>query len=214
MSELLAQQIAWAVLVLFCLLVLFWFYRKYRELSQMWALGDELRAVESYRSTNSDEDVACMMISLIRFAQDEIEVFDDGNQMEGTVYNNSDVVNELKRKLRDTPRFKARFFFNADDDLLLRRELAGHDRVEIFTHAKGAQPDSRPQDQTHYKIIDNGRIAYLSRHAYGAGERKFEVLDCRKVIPEKLDEVANLKFGRLREEVRRSFPDFSPAAAA
>ncbi len=213
MSELLAQQIALGVLVLFCLLVAYWFFRKYRELSQMWALGDELRAVESFSSTNSDEDVASMMVNLIRFARDEIEVFDDGNRMDGSVYENSVVVEALKRKLDETPHFRARFFFNADEELLLRKELAGRERVEIYAPAKGDQPDGRPQDQTHYKIIDKGRITYLSSHAYGAGERKFEVLDCRKVLPERFDEVANLRFGPLREEVWRNFPDFRPAAA-
>ena len=212
MSELLAQQIALVCFVAFCVLVVTWSLKKYRELSAMWELGDELRAVESFRDNNSDEDAVSMFINLIRLAKDQIEVFDDGNKMEGSMYESEDVVNELVRKLKDNDQFKARFFFNTDEELLLRRELEDHERVEIYV---GAVPGAgRPEDETHYKIIDNGLIAHLSNHVYGAGERTFEVLDCRKVLPEKLSKVAKLKFGRLRDGVKQRFPDFNPGAVA
>lgn len=210
MSEILAQQIAWGCLAVFCVWVVAWSLRKYRELSAMWELGDELRAVESYTNSNSDEDATAMFINLIRLAKDQIEVFDDGNKMEGSIYENQDVVDELQKKLSENSQFKARFFFNADDDLSLRQQLGDHERVEIHVGAG----KNRPDDQTHYKIIDNGLIAHLSRHAFGAGERTFEVLDCRNVLPEMLDKVANLKFGELRDGVHERFPDFKPGAVA
>lgn len=210
MSEILAQQIAWGCLVVFCVWVVAWSLKKYRELSAMWELGDELRAVESYTNSNSDEDATAMFINLIRLAKDQIEVFDDGNKMEASIYENPDVIEELKKKLNENSQFKACFFFNADDELLLRKQLGDHERVEIHVGAG----KNRPDDQIHYKIIDNGLIAHLSRHAFGAGERTFEVLDCRNVLPEMLDKVANLKFGELRDGVHERFPDFKPGAVA
>ncbi len=210
MSEILAQQIAWGCLAVFCVFVVAWSLQKYRELSAMWELGDELRAVESYTNSNSDEDAVSMFINLIRLARDQIEVFDDGNKMEGSIYETQEVVNALARKLKENKQFKARFFFNADDELLLRRELEDHERVEIYAGAGAGRPD----DETHYKIIDDGLIAHLSNHVYGAGERTFEVLDCRNVLPEMLDKVANWKFGKLRDGVQERFPDFKPGAVA
>lgn len=210
MSEILAQQIGWGCLAVFCVLVVVWSFKKYRELSAMWELGDELRAVESYTNSNNDEDATAMFINLIRLANDQIEVFDDGNKMEGSIYENPDVVDELKKKLSENSQFKAYFFFNVDNDLLLRRQLGDHERVKIHICAGS----SRPDDQTHYKIIDNGLIAHLSKHAFGAGERTFEVLDCRNVLPEMLDKVANLKFGKLRDGVHKRFPDFKLGAVA
>ena len=210
MSEILAQQVAWVCLAVFCVIVVAWSLRKYRELIAMWELGDELRAVESYSDSNSDEGAVSMFISLIRLAKERIEVFDDGNKMEGSIYESEDVVNELVRKLEENEQFEARFFFNADDELLLRRKLEDHERVEIYVGAGAGRPDN----ETHYKIIDNGLIAHLSNHVYGAGERTFEVLDCRNVLPDKFSKVAELKFGRLRDGVKQRFPDFNPGAAA
>ena len=55
-----------------------------------------------------------------------------------------------------------------DDDLV-------DDRLEIRYN-----PGQGPERDVHYKIIDGGRMGYLSLHAPGSNERKYEFFECSR----------------------------------
>ena len=205
MTDAVSQQAALALLLPFWVLVGWYAFTRSKRILADLSLGDEMRAVTRYSGTNTDNTAETMFINLLQFANKQIEVFDDGNKMEGSIYESEAVVQALDEKLKDNTTFVARFFFNDNEDLRLSRHFETHERVKIYAGA----PGERPPDQTHYKLIDGGLIAHLSTHGHGQAERSFEVLDCRKVRPERLPDVYQAKFGKLRKAVHDNFPAFS-----
>lgn len=179
-------------------------------LNQQVKLAAELRTVEKFEGSNDNDGAVDMFQRLLAQAVERIEVFDDGNNMEDSIYNSERVMEQLDEKLTNFPQFEAVFFFNADDPLLLKERFRRHERVHIYAGAAGVRRDP---SEVHYKIIDNGKLAYLSTHLYGDDERKFEILDCRKVQKNQFDEVVKVKFGGLKNHAHRQFPEYHQAEA-
>ena len=67
----------------------------------------------------------------------------------------------MQRKLDQNADFKIQCFFNFDHDLLFKQVFGNHPQVDIRTG------DNVAANDVHYKIIDDGRKAYLSRHKLG-----------------------------------------------
>ena len=180
-------------------------------LQRRFAVAAELKNIRSFVDTNDDFCASEMFIRLLGHATERIEVLDDGNRIDGSVYEDPEVVEALAQKLEQFSRFQAFFFFNADEELLLRDRLESHERVHVFVDSVG---NERDPDEVHFKIIDRGRLAYLSNHLYGDDERSYEILDCRRVSKKRFAEATKAKFGDMLEKVHKRFPDYARAEAA
>ena len=167
-------------------------------------LFGQLRAVEVFKGVNDDADAVTTFVKLLGHANTRIEVFDDGNNMDESPYNSPEVMDTLREKLASCPEFKAVFFFNVEEPLRLRDDFDDDERVNIYTVPVGS---SRAPGETHYKIVDGGKMAYLSTHLFNNRERKFEIIDCRKVHERLFHRVAGVQFGRLRQHVLEQFPE-------
>ena len=196
-ANLMLQAIALVPLILVfastCLFIFMYF-----EMGRLWKKGDAMSLVTLLEGENDNAVATSMFVALIERAETEIEVFDDGNKMDESVYQNPTVIAALQEKLESNPSFKATFYFNSDDRTEFRKAFDDYSgSVEI--HAGTA---IRPDIQTHYKIIDGGLEGYLSKHAFNDGEREFSHYDCRKVPQEMLAVVTDLLFAKIRQEVR------------
>ena len=125
---------------------------------------------------NSDETAVEHFVALLDEAKTSMVVHDDGNKMEGSIYENKDVIDAVRRKLSDEPDFQLSCHFNFDDTMPFTRELQGVRGIKIKT----GQGD-RSHDDVHYKIIDGGLKVYLSRHAVASKARRYKVIDCSSV---------------------------------
>lgn len=66
-------------------------------------------------------------------------------------------------------------YFNFDEDVLFTEVFKNNPCVRIVTgHG------DRPDDDVHYKIIDGGLKAYISRHEVASPERRYRMIDCTK----------------------------------
>lgn len=123
--------------------------------------GFQYLYVQSTEPAISDDDsVLENFVGLLREARESMIVYDDGDSREDSLYNDPRVINAVHQKLRDTPAFELRCLFNCDEALQFRKELESQPQVRIRTRGSSASAY-----EVHYKIIDGGDKAYLSRHS-------------------------------------------------
>ena len=137
---------------------------------------------------------------MLNQAQESLIIYDDGDDSHGSLYNDSRVVEAVQRKLGDNPAFEVRCLFNCDDNLLFQRALKGERQVHVRIRSNGPSDDG-----IHYKIIDGGAKAYLSRHALGSKQRRYKIIDCTRVPPRHRGHVADSLLGMYKEDFEHAF---------
>ncbi len=143
---------------------------------------------------NDDEKAISLVISLVDEAEEQIELYDDGNKIESSLYDDGRFIDAIKDKLEKNKDFRVQCMFNYDEDLQFKEAFKNDARVLIYVR----QGQERPQD-THYKIIDDGRKAYLSQHVAGADRRAYRMVDCSRVNKAQLKKIDRFLFGDYRQ---------------
>lgn len=122
---------------------------------------------------NADEQATTMFIGLLNQTRRRIDIHDDGNDFAGSMYNSPEVIGALRERIQER-NIKVRCLFNDADQPLELLNLARTDEfgshIEVWYLRGGRQ-----EPDTHYKIVDGGRLVHLSRHARGAGERGYRL---------------------------------------
>lgn len=122
---------------------------------------------------NTDEQATTMFIRLLNQTRRRIDIHDDGNDFAGSMYNSPKVIGALRERIQERS-IKVRCLFNDADQPLELLNLARTDEfgshIEVWYLRGGRQ-----EPDTHYKIVDGGRLVHLSRHARGAGERGYRL---------------------------------------
>ena len=143
-------------------------------------------------------------IKLIGEAHHGMEMYDDGDEVPGSLYDSDEVITALSNKLSD-PELE----FKLDIITALSNKLSDPElefKLDIILHkGKGFigaigglpnasiyidRPDSpeRPMNEVHYRIIDGGKKAYLSTHEPGSSDRKFQVVDCTAISGKRFED--------------------------
>ena len=143
--------------------------------------------VTTMTGRNSDKAAVENFLALLEDAKESMVVYDDGNRMEGSIYQNDRVIEAVHRKLSENPKFRLSCYFNVDDDVPFTRKLKHHERVRIVMGG-----GDRPDDDVHYKIIDGGVKAHISRHRFASKERRYKVIDCTRVPKRQRARVADV----------------------
>lgn len=125
---------------------------------------------------NSDKTAVENFLGLLQDAKESMIVHDDGNKMEGSIYQDDQVIEAVRLKLSENPEFRLSCYFNFDDAMPFTKAFEEHPRVRIAT-GRGDRSDGA----VHYKIIDGGLKAHVSRHKIASKERRYRVIDCTRV---------------------------------
>lgn len=149
---------------------------------------------------NDDDSVVGNFIELLDEAQTSMILYDDGNNMDGSVYNDPRVIDAVRRKLRGNPDFELQCLFNCNDDMGFRKEFANEPQVEIRT-----RNDTGSVGGVRYKIIDRGMKAYLSRHGQGSREGIYKIVDCTSVSRRHRSRVADSVLGKYTADFASAF---------
>ena len=142
---------------------------------------------------------------MLNEARESLIIYDDGDNSEGSLYNDRRVIEAVLEKLKDNPLFEVRCLFNCNDELLFRKELKGERQVDVRIRSNSA-----PEDGIHYKIIDGGSKAYLSRHALGSKQGRYKIVDCARVPPRYRSFVADSLSGMYKEDCEHAFEASAP----
>ena len=153
-------------------------------------------------NTNDDDIAVKRFMDLLDRAHENMAVYDDGNKMKRSVYMQQPFVDAVKKKLADEPNFTMRCYFNFKEDTLFSETFHNEPRVSIRTGEY--TPETRPND-THYKIIDDGRMAYLSRHKHDSSDRQFQIIDCTQVGKSAFKSVTNKLLGEYMTDIEEKF---------
>ena len=155
----------------------------------------------------NDRDTAKRyFLLLLDLARHRMTVYDDGNDVQDSIYRDAEVLEAVEKKLRKHPEFSIRCLFNCPVPTPWCEGFAQDPRMEARTTGLG---ERAPRD-THLKVIDGGRMAYLARHAFGAMDRPYELVDCLNVAPWALTRVAREELGDCLERFDQRFQQASP----
>ena len=144
---------------------------------------------------NDSSFAADIFIELLRDARDSMLICDDGNKMEGSLYNAEDVIDAVEEQLRANRNLRLQCLFNYGDETLFTKKFEKHPRVKM---KRGIQP----RRDIHFKIIDRGRRGYVSAHPLGSTARRYRLYDCSHA-PDNIREAA---LGRHVQDMQRMFP--------
>ena len=154
---------------------------------------------------NDDVSAARSFLSMLNEVQESLIIYDDGDNSDGSLYNDHRVIEAVQEKLKGNPLFEVRCLSNCNDDLLFRRELEGERQVDVRIRS-----NSEPEDGIHYKITDGGAKAYVSRHALGSKEGRYNIVDCMRVPPRYRAYAADSLPGMYKEDFERAFEASAP----
>lgn len=149
---------------------------------------------------NDDDSAATSFVAMLDEARESMIVYDDGDNIEGSLYSDRRAIDAVRGKLRVNPTFKLQCLFNCDDHLAFQQELEGEPQVDIRIRSGSASANA-----VHYKIIDGGEKAYLSRHDLGSRERRFRIVDCTGVPRRHRRRVADSILGSYKEHFDKAF---------
>ena len=144
-------------------------------------------------------------LGMLNEAWESLIIYDDGDDSDGSLYNDRRVIEAVQHKLGGNPAFEMRCLFNCDDNLLFRSELEGERQVDVRIRSNSA-----PDDGIHYKIIDGGAKAYVSRNAIGSKEGRYRIVDRTRVPPRYRSYVADSLLGMYKEDFERAFEASAP----
>lgn len=141
-----------------------------------WQFWNSSMKVKVQSGVNDDDAAAKTFIEILDRAQTTLDIYDDGNKMERTIYDDPTVTKAMLERLDANKDLVVRCLFNDKADLCLVRTMrAEHpDRFKVWYRC-GSRP---PGDDVHYKIADKGAVIHISLHEHGQPERKFKLLDC------------------------------------
>ena len=149
-----------------------------------------------------DEAVVYFM-RVLEEADEQMIIHDDGDRVDGSIYNHKEVIAALDRRLKSGSKLKVRILFNSPGvqlDILKLAKRHGN-RLRI-RYRKGG----RPVGDIHYKIADR-RMGCFSEHDEGSTGRKIWVYEFQHAPRKAQDWV----FG---DTVRRFEQEFAQAGAA
>ena len=150
------------------------FYVMYRAAQYQAVLNSGLQ-------NNNSEVTQNEFIRLLGRASKEMIIYDDGDSVADSIYDNDTVIRAVHEKLERCPNLEIRCLFNCDsENLRFRREFAGPECPEVKIRTR-AQPGGRysgpDQVLPHFKMVDGGSCANLSWHDPGSEARVCQTID-------------------------------------
>ena len=131
-------------------------------------------SMQKANGLNNDSIATDSFTGLMKSAKHKISISDHGNIMRDSVYENDEVIRITERKLKNNPNFIIQCGFTSSDKNKFREKFEGHPCVAITDRL---EPEL---EYPHYKIIDDGEEAYLSRHEFGSKNRMVQYYDFSK----------------------------------
>lgn len=147
--------------------------------------------VDAGKEQENDDDVAIdEALNILGDAEESIEIYDNGNQIKNSLYNDPGFIKSVREKLESKRTFRVRCFFNFDEGLDFTKAFVGNPQVQIFVRKEGIE-----RDEVHYKIIDGGKKAYLSMHEGDDHRRIYKEYDCSRLGRLGREKACDLLFG-------------------
>ena len=130
---------------------------------------------------NNSEVTQNEFIRLLGRASKELIIYDDGDTVADSIYDNDTVIRAVHEKLDKCSNLEIRCLFNCgSESLRFRKEFAGPEcpEVKIRTRAEPGGRYSGPDPVLpHFQMVDGDSCAYLSWHDPGREARVYQTID-------------------------------------
>lgn len=151
-----------------------------------------LHGVLSLEGMNTPELATSNFIKTVGHAEKTLIIHDDGNHMADSVYNDEKAIDAVVRQMQEHDSLRVRCWFNEEDDLGLVTTIRKDDHLANRFDVRYRNPSSLKLWRSrwldpHYKIADDGEFGTVSRHAFGAQRRRFQIEDCTQASEEGRD---------------------------
>ena len=143
-------------------------------------------------------------LSVLKHAKRKLIVHDDGDNTSTSIFNDTDVVEAVKRQLDDNQKLVIACLFNVRENLMTVKSLGGHERFRVKYRRWRWSPSAF---DVHYTIADDGSIGRLSHLGKGAKKRRFEIRNCLNARQSE----RNIEFGRYMRRFEHQFLLAKPA---
>ena len=170
-----------------------------------WWHWDSVK-VQVQSGVNDDEAAAMMFIDVLKQAERTLVIYDDGNKMGRSVYDNERVIEAVRNHLSCNEALVIRCLFNDKEDIDLVQQMQSEHPARFRVWYRSGP---RPQGDVHYKIADDGVIGHLSSHGYAQPERRFKLLDGSAAKPR----TRKMALGKYLERFETDIRDHAMAAA-
>ena len=121
---------------------------------------------------NDDEGAIRHFLTVLGKAEHELLVHDDGDQTNGSLYDDENTVEAVRERLRTCPDLKIRCLLNFKAGVRMATLCE-----EYGTRFQVRYLHQRPTDDVHFKIADGGKMVYLSVHPRGVTERQGQIIE-------------------------------------
>lgn len=154
-------------------------------------------SVRILSGSNDDEAATSVFKELVAEVERDFIIHDDGGDG-APIYDDCGVVEAVRKRLREQGTLTIRCLFNQRGARIesLEKEFP----CRFIVHH---EQDKRKNSDVHFKIIDGGRKAYLSTHAAGISERRYELIDCT----DSTRKIRQQMFGKFYHRVTMDFPE-------
>ena len=123
-------------------------------------------------ATNDNSTAIARFNEALSHASSELLIHDDGDQVNGTVYNHDATIQAVRKRLNKCKKLQIRCLLNFNESVEMTK-LSN----EFGTRFQVRYLGQRPSGDVHFKIADRGKWAYLSTHSKGSIERDGQICD-------------------------------------
>lgn len=142
--------------------------------------AEHLRGVLSLQGMNESDVATANFIETVRRAETSLVIHDDGNNMEGSVYNDQKAIDAVVTQMNKHESLSVKCWFNVESapELGLVAAMRNDGRLATRFAVRYRKPSPLKLWRfswfdPHYKIADGGEYGTVSRHAFGAMQRRF-----------------------------------------
>lgn len=121
---------------------------------------------------NDNPEAIARFTETLDHASTELLIHDDGDEVEGSLYNDDSAIQAIRDRLNECPELEIRCLLNFNEGVRMK-DLSD----EFGKRFQVRYLHQRPVDDVHFKIADRGKWAYISTHRKGDTERDGEVCD-------------------------------------
>lgn len=178
--------------------------------------AEHLRGVLSLQGMNESDVATANFIETVRRAETSLAIHDDGNNMEGSVYNDQKAIDAVVTQMNKHESLSVKCWFNVESvpELGLVAAMRNDDRLATRFAVRYRKPSPLKLWRfswfdPHYKIADGGEYGTVSRHAFGAMQRRFWIEDCAQASQKGKD----ITLGPYMRRFAKGFQNGNPPSA-
>ena len=134
--------------------------------------GWVLMSISTTHGRNDGQTAADNFLSLLNYAERRLVIYDDGNKMQDSIYDNETVLAQTEMRMNAYSDLQIFVLFNVEEDIAFPKRMSKFGERFKIRYRQGPRPD----EDVHFKIADDV-LGYFSTHSFNDINREFSLYD-------------------------------------